>query len=399
MVDTQVRCPPGMNGARVTQLAPAAAARSAAARPEPQPEAAALAAPLPPRRWQRPARAPRPRTDAHVLGPTAPRCTLPLPAPSSQRPRACARPAPVRAAQAAKEQLKEQLRNDPSFKSELRSRVKEAIMSKIGATRTAEYNFDSYMLADVEPGQLRLLDVDERLVLPTNSLIRVLVTSSDVIHSWAVPALGVKIDAVPGRLNQVRRRAAPRAGSCRRPLQLQLRPARARHCAPRPCAAPTRAAPCPPLADLADHPAPRRLLRPVLGALRRQPRLHAHRHRGRDPSPVPDRLPQEVDGVRQSEGLGLGPALQARPRPGCCRGCCRPGQARPGLPGRAVSHGPPAAAAAVQPLAGWLCGAALAAERWEALPARAAAAVLPCGVAAAPVQLLVATTQGCMEHL
>jgi heme/copper-type cytochrome/quinol oxidase subunit 2 len=56
---------------------------------------------------------------------------------------------------------------------------------------------------DVEPGQLRLLDVDERLVLPTNSLIRLLVTSSDVIHSWAVPSLGVKIDAIPGRLNQV----------------------------------------------------------------------------------------------------------------------------------------------------------------------------------------------------
>ena len=46
--------------------------------------------------------------------------------------------------------------------------------------------------------------VDERLVLPTNSLVRVLVTSADVIHSWAVPSLGVKIDAVPGRLNQVR---------------------------------------------------------------------------------------------------------------------------------------------------------------------------------------------------
>jgi heme/copper-type cytochrome/quinol oxidase subunit 2 len=56
---------------------------------------------------------------------------------------------------------------------------------------------------DVEPGQLRLLDVDERLVLPTNSLIRVLVTAADVIHSWAVPSLGVKIDAIPGRLNQV----------------------------------------------------------------------------------------------------------------------------------------------------------------------------------------------------
>lgn len=57
--------------------------------------------------------------------------------------------------------------------------------------------------SDPEPGQLRLLDVDERLVLPTNSLIRLLVTSADVIHSWAVPSLGVKIDAVPGRLNQV----------------------------------------------------------------------------------------------------------------------------------------------------------------------------------------------------
>jgi hypothetical protein len=46
--------------------------------------------------------------------------------------------------------------------------------------------------------------VDERLVLPTNSLVRLLVTSADVIHSWAVPSLGVKIDAIPGRLNQVR---------------------------------------------------------------------------------------------------------------------------------------------------------------------------------------------------
>nr|AFD62279.1 mitochondrial cytochrome c oxidase subunit 2b [Tetradesmus obliquus] len=58
-------------------------------------------------------------------------------------------------------------------------------------------------VADVEPGQIRLLDCDERLVLPTNSLVRLLVTSSDVIHSWAVPSLGVKIDAIPGRLNQV----------------------------------------------------------------------------------------------------------------------------------------------------------------------------------------------------
>jgi heme/copper-type cytochrome/quinol oxidase subunit 2 len=56
---------------------------------------------------------------------------------------------------------------------------------------------------DIQPGQLRILEVDERLVLPTNTLIRFLVTASDVIHSFAVPSLGVKIDAVPGRLNQV----------------------------------------------------------------------------------------------------------------------------------------------------------------------------------------------------
>lgn len=48
-----------------------------------------------------------------------------------------------------------------------------------------------------------MLEVDERLVLPTNTLVRVLVTASDVLHSWAVPSLGIKIDAVPGRLNQV----------------------------------------------------------------------------------------------------------------------------------------------------------------------------------------------------
>lgn len=43
-------------------------------------------------------------------------------------------------------------------------------------------------------------------MLPTNSLVRLLVTSADVIHSWAVPSLGVKIDAIPGRLNQVRQK-------------------------------------------------------------------------------------------------------------------------------------------------------------------------------------------------
>lgn len=65
--------------------------------------------------------------------------------------------------------------------------------------------FDSYMIAsdDLEQGQLRLLEVDNRVVLPIKTHVRVLITSSDVLHSWAVPSLGVKMDACPGRLNQV----------------------------------------------------------------------------------------------------------------------------------------------------------------------------------------------------
>lgn len=47
------------------------------------------------------------------------------------------------------------------------------------------------------------MDVDNRIVVPFNSQIRLLVTSADVIHSWTIPSLGVKIDATPGRLNQV----------------------------------------------------------------------------------------------------------------------------------------------------------------------------------------------------
>jgi cytochrome c oxidase subunit 2 len=65
--------------------------------------------------------------------------------------------------------------------------------------------FDSYMIAedDLELGQLRLLEVDNRVVLPINTHIRVLLTSTDVIHAWAVPSLGLKCDAYPGRLNQI----------------------------------------------------------------------------------------------------------------------------------------------------------------------------------------------------
>lgn len=65
--------------------------------------------------------------------------------------------------------------------------------------------FDSYIVSedDLTLGGLRLLEVDHRVKLPINQHIKVLVTSSDVLHSWAVPSLGIKIDACPGRLNQV----------------------------------------------------------------------------------------------------------------------------------------------------------------------------------------------------
>nr|AAT97398.1 cytochrome c oxidase subunit II [Tanytarsus signatus] len=64
--------------------------------------------------------------------------------------------------------------------------------------------FDSYMIPSNEASQenFRLLDVDNRIILPMNNQIRILVTATDVIHSWTIPSLGVKIDANPGRLNQ-----------------------------------------------------------------------------------------------------------------------------------------------------------------------------------------------------
>nr|YP_007374589.1 cytochrome c oxidase subunit II [Dermophis mexicanus]ACS37043.1 cytochrome c oxidase subunit II [Dermophis mexicanus] len=65
-------------------------------------------------------------------------------------------------------------------------------------------SFDSYMIPtqDLKPGQLRLLEVDNRMVVPLESTIRMLISAEDVLHSWAVPSLGVKTDAIPGRLNQ-----------------------------------------------------------------------------------------------------------------------------------------------------------------------------------------------------
>lgn len=65
-------------------------------------------------------------------------------------------------------------------------------------------SFDSYLVQDkdLKAGDLRLLEVDNRIVIPVNTNVRILVTAADVIHSWAVPAFGVKKDAIPGRLNE-----------------------------------------------------------------------------------------------------------------------------------------------------------------------------------------------------
>ena len=66
--------------------------------------------------------------------------------------------------------------------------------------------FDSNLIPDEEidasKGQIRLLEVDNRIAIPVDTTIRVLMTSDDVLHNWAVPAFGIKMDTVPGRLNE-----------------------------------------------------------------------------------------------------------------------------------------------------------------------------------------------------
>lgn len=79
--------------------------------------------------------------------------------------------------------------------------------------------FESFIVQaqEIAGGGFRSLEVDNRAVLPLSSQIRVLVSASDVIHSWTVPRLGVKVDAVPGRLNQLRflvERAGVLFGQC-----------------------------------------------------------------------------------------------------------------------------------------------------------------------------------------
>nr|AIA77380.1 cytochrome c oxidase subunit II [Kleidocerys resedae resedae] len=62
--------------------------------------------------------------------------------------------------------------------------------------------FDSYMKPLNNNKEFRLLEVDNRMILPMNTQIRILVSAADVLHSWTIPSLGIKIDATPGRINQ-----------------------------------------------------------------------------------------------------------------------------------------------------------------------------------------------------
>lgn len=68
----------------------------------------------------------------------------------------------------------------------------------------ANINFDSYMVqdADLKEGQLRNLDVDNRLIVPAGKIVKLHITSADVIHAFAVPAFGIQKNAIPGRINE-----------------------------------------------------------------------------------------------------------------------------------------------------------------------------------------------------
>lgn len=69
-----------------------------------------------------------------------------------------------------------------------------------------DVRFDSYIVGenDLVIGDFRCLEVDNRVIVPRGLRVRFLITRGDVIHRWAVPSLGLKVDAVPGRLNQLR---------------------------------------------------------------------------------------------------------------------------------------------------------------------------------------------------
>jgi len=72
--------------------------------------------------------------------------------------------------------------------------------------KNIQIEFDSYIIPqnELEINMFRLLDVDNRTIIPYKVHIRILISSADVLHAWTVPSLGVKADAMPGRLNQVK---------------------------------------------------------------------------------------------------------------------------------------------------------------------------------------------------
>lgn len=81
------------------------------------------------------------------------------------------------------------------------------------------FSYDSYIVSDdkLRPGQKRLLEVDNRIVIPQNTNVKFLITAGDVIHSFTVPSLGFKVDAVPGRVNSTWTRIAEKGvyyGQC-----------------------------------------------------------------------------------------------------------------------------------------------------------------------------------------
>lgn len=81
--------------------------------------------------------------------------------------------------------------------------ISDILINNNGNYDNFHINFDSYTksLDDLLPGELRLLEVDNKVLLPINTPIRLLITGQDVIHSFAVPSFGIKTDAVPGRIN------------------------------------------------------------------------------------------------------------------------------------------------------------------------------------------------------
>jgi heme/copper-type cytochrome/quinol oxidase subunit 2 len=95
--------------------------------------------------------------------------------------------------------LEESKEDSKPEESEIVSKPKRLKFPKLGKV----LEFDSYMLAtdELQRGAFRLYEVDQRLVLPVNTPVKVLVTSADVLHSWAIPSFGIKVDACPGRLH------------------------------------------------------------------------------------------------------------------------------------------------------------------------------------------------------